>query len=222
MSKKRSRKKFRWSPYAPPLVLLGAVALLYAVTWLSDHPTTFVEIGAASIVIILGAVYLKVGRFHRRRLMYSTLGDLLAMTPTQFEREVANILAHLGYRRINHVGKSGDLAADLTCEDARGRSYVVQCKRLGPGQSVGSPAIQSFVGMQHVHHRVDRGVFVTTSRFTKPAVELAKRHNLVLIDGPALTTIAARIQTRASSTRSQSPAPNAAVPEPDPVSGIDI
>jgi restriction endonuclease Mrr len=43
--------------------------------------------------------------------------------------------------------------------------------------------------MIFMHHRADRGVFVTTSSFTKPAVGLARDQRIELIDGRRLVTL---------------------------------
>jgi restriction endonuclease Mrr len=43
--------------------------------------------------------------------------------------------------------------------------------------------------MIFMHHRADRGVFVTTSSFTKPAVGLARHQGIELIDGRRLATL---------------------------------
>ena len=53
---------------------------------------------------------------------------------------------------------------------------VVQCKRYAPDNLVGSPVIQSFIGMVKIHHKADLGIFVTTSGYTLPAMNLAKEH----------------------------------------------
>jgi hypothetical protein len=50
---------------------------------------------------------------HRRRLRLKTLGELLMLSPTQFEIAVADLLRHLGYRNVKHVGGSGDLAVAI-------------------------------------------------------------------------------------------------------------
>ena len=219
--KKKKRRGILRSAYALPLAAFALALGLYLLGWLSQNPGAAAAIGIVMLAAAALAVYLKVHGIRRRRLHFRTLGELLTLTPTQFEQEVATILAHLDYKRIRRVGRSGDLSADLTCQDNKGRSVVVQCKRLGPGHSVGSPAIQSFLGMQQVHHKAERGVFVTTSRFTKPAVDLGKRHNLLLIDGPALTAIALRVHRSSGFGDPPSPEPESAVPAPEPVSESD-
>ena len=121
---------------------------------------------------------------HTRRLP-GTLDEILKLSPAQFEEGVADLLQCLGYRSVQRVGRSGDLGVDITCQDNEGRSVVVQCKQY-TGARIGSKDIQTFIGMQRVHHRVDRGMFVTTSEFTTPAQNLAERHDITLIDDKAL------------------------------------
>ncbi|GIW05091.1 MAG: hypothetical protein KatS3mg059_1711 [Thermomicrobiales bacterium] len=115
-----------------------------------------------------------------------TLGDLLVLTPSQFENLTARVLTALGYKDVTVVGGAGDLAADLSCRDPQGRLTVVQCKRFAPGSSVGTPVIQTFIGMIHVHHRAERGIVVTSATFTQPAIELARQHGIALVDGDSL------------------------------------
>ncbi len=54
---------------------------------------------------------------------------------------------------------------------------------LAAGNSVGTPVIQAFIGMKTVQHKVDRGVVMTAAEFSRPAIELARQHDIVLIDG---------------------------------------
>ncbi len=56
---------------------------------------------------------------------------------------------------------------------------------------VGSREVQTFIGMMHVHHQAERGIFVTTSTLTAPAARLAAEHKLEVIDGPALARLTA-------------------------------
>lgn len=125
----------------------------------------------------------------RRLLRVRRFESLLALTPRGFEEEIARLLRTQGYRDVRRVGGPGDLGADLLCRDRRGRTVVVQCKRYAPGRRVGSADVQSFIGMVTVHHRAERGLFVTTAEFTQPAIELARRHGIDLLDGAALARL---------------------------------
>ena len=124
---------------------------------------------------------------HTRRLP-GTLAEILKLSAAQFEEGLADLLQRLGYRSVQRVGGSGDLGVDIKCQDKEGRSVVVQCKQYA-GVRIGSKDIQTFIGMQRVHHEADRGMFVTTSEFTTPARNLAERHDIALIDGKELLNL---------------------------------
>jgi len=69
-------------------------------------------------------------------------------------------------------------------------SVYIQAKRYKDGNSVGAPAIQQFAGSMQ-ERRADEGVFVTTSSFTKAAMESARKlqARIALIDGERLAEI---------------------------------
>jgi len=128
--------------------------------------------------------------FREPRIRARTIGELLVLNPSQFEEAIAQSLRDNGYQHVSRRGGPGDLGVDITCHDPNGQSVAFQCKRYAPGHLVGSREIQLFIGMVTTEHRVDRGVFITTSGFTAPAVALAKRHPWIrLIDGPELARI---------------------------------
>lgn len=138
---------------------------------------------------------------NRRRFRVRTLAHLLALTPVQFEEATAALLRDLGYRNVRRVGGAGDLAADILCRDAWGRAVVVQCKRYAADHLIDSPMMQQFIGMVFVHHGAERGIYVTTSRFTDPAADLGRTHDITLLDGDALTRLLADLHERAASRR---------------------
>lgn len=189
----RQRRRRRRSARGSSLLLIaaGIAAGLFVV---AKRP----DLGRLLVVAVLVVGFVAAARWWRRRrgrrVRARSLSDLLALTPAEFEVAVANVLACLGYRDLRRVGGAGDLGADLVGRDRNGRSVVVQCKRYAPGSRVGSPAVQSFIGMQATHHRAERGLFVTTSGFTAPAVALARRHGITLIDGAELSRLVERRQ----------------------------
>jgi restriction system protein len=130
---------------------------------------------------------------HRRRrpaaLRVASLGELLALSATEFEEAVAQSLRDRGYSNVQRRGGPSDLGVDITCTDRNGERLALQCKRYAPGSLVGSRDLQLFIGMIHTEHNVDRGVYVTTSGYTIPARQLANRHNINLIDGQTLSRL---------------------------------
>jgi HJR/Mrr/RecB family endonuclease len=165
------------SPALAAFALLGVVvaviALLAGIAWI-----------AVMIISRRQAAAEAERQAHLDRLL--TLEGLMALSPTEFEHAVGEMLTAQRYRKVQVHGGAGDLAADLTCLTPDGRSTVVQCKRYAPDNLVGSPAIQQFIGMVKIHHKADLGIFVTTFGYTLPAMNLAKEHTdyLRLIDGP--------------------------------------
>jgi restriction system protein len=69
------------------------------------------------------------------------------------------------------------------------RIYV-QAKRYSADRTVGRPDIQGFVGALH-GAQADRGVFITTSRFSQDAYSYADKVNarVVLIDGQTFASV---------------------------------
>jgi restriction system protein len=179
------------------LALALLAALLLVAEWLlarrllGSGTTSRSVLGAAMAgsTTLAVAIWLRL-RF-RRRLRVRRYESLLALTPRGFEEEIGRLLAGLGYSQVQRVGRPGDLGADLICRDRRRKRVVVQCKRYAPGRRVGSADIQAFIGMMTVHHQADRGLFVTTSAFTAPALDLARQHGVELFDGERLARLVA-------------------------------
>jgi HJR/Mrr/RecB family endonuclease len=177
------------------LMFAAAVLDLWVIGTLAGSMDSDLARGAAIafyIGMLLVAMAVFIALKQKSRLRARTYAEFLALTPRQFELAVGSLLRDIGYRGVTHVGGSGDLSADLRCRDDKGRSVVVQCKRHAPGISVGSRDMQAFIGMIAVHHRAERGIFVTTSDFTGPAAELAHEHGIDLIDGARLAALAGR------------------------------
>lgn len=172
-----------------PAVLLALVAVAWYLAGNPDVLRAAVAVVAAGLVAAFG---LRRRRTLRVRRRVQTLGDLLTLAPSEFEEAVADLLGRSEFRDVRLCGGSGDLGADIVCVDRRGRTVVVQCKRHAPGIAVGSAAVQRFLGSV-THHGAERGLLVTTSRFTAPAIEFAGQHDLELMDGEALATLARRL-----------------------------
>lgn len=128
------------------------------------------------------------------------LAFILALSPTQFEYTMAAMLRMLGMSDVQRVGGRGDLGVDITARDPSGRSMVVQCKRYARDKKIGSPDIQKFIGMAHVHHQADLKLFVTTSEYTEDARALARHHDIQLMNGADIENLARR---QRESTRSE-------------------
>lgn len=114
---------------------------------------------------------------------------ILENDPVFFEHSIVKLLIEMGYGYDKNssivVGGSHDGGIDgIIFEDKLGLDLIyLQAKKYKADNTVGRKELQAFVGaMQNVH----KGVFVTTSSFTKEAekyVELQQQKSLKLIDG---------------------------------------
>jgi restriction system protein len=144
-------------------------------------------------------------------LRKATAEDLLAKlktcSPGFFEQVVVRLLRAMGYGGVTGdasvTGKSGDGGIDgIIKEDKLGLDVVcIQAKRWDG--SVGRPVIQAFVGsMDYIRAR--KGVILTTSQFTKDALDFVDRiegKKVVLIDGPKLADLMLEHNVGVNSTK---------------------
>ncbi|MDM0073970.1 restriction endonuclease [Variovorax sp. J2P1-59] len=118
-----------------------------------------------------------------------------AATPAFFERLVIDLLVSMGYGGSREdagraIGKSGDGGIDgMIKEDKLGLDVIyVQAKKWEG--TVGRPEIQKFAGALQ-GQRASKGVFITTSSYTREAIEYAGIINskIILIDGQQLAAL---------------------------------
>lgn len=128
----------------------------------------------------------------RRTLAVDLLTQMKSSPPHVFERVVVELLVRMGYGGSlkdagQAVGKSGDEGIDgIIKEDRLGLDIIyIQAKRWEG--TVSRPEIQKFAGALQ-GQRAKKGVFITTSSFTKEALEFASRidSKIVLVDGEQL------------------------------------
>ncbi|MFZ9846523.1 MAG: restriction endonuclease [Flavobacteriales bacterium] len=133
----------------------------------------------------------------RNSLASELLNKVVELSPAFFERLVVELLVKMGYGGSikdagKAMGKSGDEGIDGTIkEDKLGLdSIYIQAKRWKPGNTVGRPELQKFVGAL-AGQGAKKGIFITTSNFTKEALDYTPRNEtkIVLIDGQQLTQL---------------------------------
>jgi restriction system protein len=126
------------------------------------------------------------------------LARILEASPASFEKLIIDLLLQMGYGGSRadageQLGRTGDGGVDgVIREDRLGLDRVyLQAKRYKPGNAVGGEAVQAFIGAL-VGRGSQKGVLISTSAFTKNAIEAAKQSGalrLVLIDGATLTNL---------------------------------
>lgn len=119
------------------------------------------------------------------------LEKVLQQSPQFFERLVVELLVKMGYGTGKVTGRTGDGGIDgIIDEDKLGLDVIhIQAKRWQKGNNVGRIELQSFVGALDGKH-VKKGVFITTSSFTKEALEyMPATMRIAKIDGRKLAEL---------------------------------
>ena len=123
------------------------------------------------------------------------IDQILRCSPNFFEHLVLDLLLAMGYganrKDLQQTGRSGDGGIDgVIALDKLGleKAYI-QAKRYADN-TVGSPEIRGFYGAL-AERKASKGVFITTSSFTRNARETAHRlsDNIVLVDGHHLAQL---------------------------------
>lgn len=163
------------------------------------HAKTAKAVGATEVVETEGtpteqmeAGYLTL----RAELAESLLEQVLSCSPAFFEQLVVDLLVAMGYggSRVDAgkaVGGTGDGGIDgVIKEDRLGLDEVcIQAKRF-TDTTVGRDTVQAFAGSLE-GRRASKGVFITTSQFSKQAEEYVSKisKRIILIDGRRLAEL---------------------------------
>lgn len=162
----------------------------------SDTPPTKLALDADAIFDdtpedILASAH----RILLQNLEQEVLQTVKEASPAFFEHLVVDLLVKMGYGGNREdagraIGKSGDGGIDgMINEDRLGLDVIyLQAKRWEA--TVGRPEIQKFVGALQ-GQRAKKGVFITTSNFSREAKDYANviDTKIILIDGSKLASL---------------------------------
>ena len=113
-----------------------------------------------------------------------------------FERLVVALLVRMGYggslqEAGQAIGRSGDGGVDgIVKQDRLGLDVIYTQAKRWTDNIVGRPEVQSFAGALQ-GKQANKGVFITTSKFSKPAIKFAEdiSSKIILIDGTRLAEL---------------------------------
>lgn len=143
------------------------------------------------------------------RTAYEQISDSLAAdlldrvrqsSPDTFEHLLVDLFVAMGYGGTTEeagraLGRSGDDGVDgVINQDPLGVDQIyLQAKRYALGNNIGPAAIREFFGALDLK-RATKGIFVTTSAFSKAATDTAHQlgKTIVLIDGEQLSRLMLR------------------------------
>lgn len=129
---------------------------------------------------------------HIDQTKQEVLDMILNQSPSFFEQLVVDLLLKMGYGYDKNsgvvTGGSHDNGIDgIISEDKLGLDLIyIQAKRFSANNKVGRKDLQAFIGAMG---NIQKGVFITTSTYTKEASAFGKQQqqkNIKLIDGDML------------------------------------
>lgn len=121
------------------------------------------------------------------------LTEVMKLTPIAFERMIIDLLQKMGYGSFENAGRTTSVSADegidgIIMEDKLGFNLIyIQAKHWDRERTVGRPEIQNFVGA--ISGKGGNGLFVTTAKYAKTAIDYAEQHHIILIDGKRLAKL---------------------------------
>ena len=116
---------------------------------------------------------------------------LLKLELAIFEKLMGKLLASMGMSDVHITVRTHDGGIDGEAEmPVMGIKIAFQAKRWQPANPVGADPVRNLMGSV-VGNKYDRGIFITTSRFTAGAREEAEKPDskVVLIDGDRLVNL---------------------------------
>ena len=131
-----------------------------------------------------------------KKLAGELLENILNNDPIFFERLVLDLLLKMGYGDFEDAGQTTSATNDggidgIISQDRLGLDKIaIQAKRYTENV-IGRPILQSFAGAL-LGMGLTKGVFITTSSFTKNAIEYAQNQSnltIILIDGDKLADL---------------------------------
>ena len=187
--------------YSALILLWLFYRLLWNPLWLANLPVIILELlelieAAAFLTLVSLWVILPWKRLRPRlattvttSLPPSTVEELYALSPADFESYVADLFKRRGFK-VKLRGRSGDMGVDLELAGPNGKRAIVQCKRYQ--HTVGAEIVRELYGTL-IHERSMHAFLVTTADISDAAREWAANKPITLIDGATLIQIAAAL-----------------------------
>ena len=125
------------------------------------------------------------------QLAEDLLTEVLRQSPACFEQLVVDLMKAMNYGEGFVTKYSGDDGIDgIIHEDRLGFNLLyIQAKRWKTDVTIGKPELQKFAGAMMGPPKVEKGLFITTAKFSPKAQEFANAQHIILVDGKRLTDL---------------------------------
>ena len=119
------------------------------------------------------------------------LSEVMQQSPAFFEQLVVDLMKAMDYGDGFVTKYSGDGGVDgIIHEDKLGFNLIyIQAKRWDPSTTIGKPELQKFAGAMMGPPKIEKGLFITTAKFSQGAKDFANAQHIILVDGQKLTTL---------------------------------
>ena len=119
------------------------------------------------------------------------LVEIMGQSAKFFEILVVDLMKAMNYGDGFVTKLSGDDGIDgIVHEDKLGFNLIyIQAKRWNPNTTIGKPEIQKFAGAMMGPPKVEKGLFITTAKFSQGAKDYANAQHIILVDGRKLTEL---------------------------------
>lgn len=119
------------------------------------------------------------------------LTEIMNQSSNFFESLVVDLMRAMGYGDGFVTKSSNDGGIDgIIHEDKLGFNLIyIQAKRWKPDTTITKPEIQKFAGAMMGPPKVEKGLFITTAKFSPGARQFAEAQHIILVDGQKLTEL---------------------------------
>jgi restriction system protein len=138
-----------------------------------------------SIIAILGYFWLK-NYLVKSKEICTDIETIDKMNGIDFEHYIRELYIKQGYI-ANTTNTSHDFGADIIAKK-NNEKICIQAKRYNKNINVGISAVQEVIGSIN-YYKANKGIVITTSNFTKSAIQLSQKNNITLIDRTELQSM---------------------------------
>ncbi len=166
---------YLWSLFAILRILFFFFSITPSVLLISEPLNTFIFFGSGGVLFLIYFAY----NSYKKQTLWNKSSNLLNLSPSEFENMVVEYLLSINYK-AERTGSVGDHGVDVVGKSPDGEKIIVQCKRWRG--IVGEQIIREFHGVMQ-HEKADKGIIITTGKFTNQAREWACGKPIDLIEG---------------------------------------
>ncbi len=119
------------------------------------------------------------------------LTEIMNQTSDFFESLVVDLMRAMGYGDGFVTKTSNDGGIDgIIHEDRLGFNLIyIQAKRWKPETTITKPEIQKFAGAMMGPPKIEKGLFISTAKFSPGARQFADAQHIILVDGQKLADL---------------------------------